>query len=69
MKRLLYLFAAMSTMTTIASTAMPQQVSAEPSTTVTVTQTILPPSCYDQVMVTEHSTDYIAVFNCDVQRD
>ena len=71
MKKLNYLFA--SIIITLALSVLPSgQVSAEPdasSVNVTVSQTILPPNCYDTVNVSGNSTDYIAVFECYYQRD
>lgn len=68
MKRITYFFASFITVLAINTATVPRTASAEPSTTVTLTQTILPPSCYDTVTVTEHSTDYIAVWDCEIQR-
>lgn len=69
MKRFAYLFAAIASFVTISSAALPQTAAAEPSTEVTLTQSILPPSCYDTVTVNQGTTDYIAVWECETQRD
>ena len=68
MKRILYLFAAVSVFATIGSTAFPHHASAEASTKVQLSQTILPPSCYDTISTTGPTTDYISVWECEVQR-
>jgi hypothetical protein len=66
---------ALSLLSIVAMYALPAHASAEaaepPSnqTRVTLSQTILPPSCYDTVSNLSGTTDYIAVFDCPYQRD
>lgn len=69
MKRFAYFTAAVISFMTISVGALPQTaIAQESSTNVTLSQTILPPACYDTVSVTETSTDYISVWECELQR-
>lgn len=68
MRRVAYFTAALLSFITISSGAVPETVAAEPSTNVTLSQTILPPACYDTVTVTNGTTDYISVWECEIQR-
>lgn len=68
MRRILYFIATIISVLATANGTVPSHASAEPSTTVTLKQTILPPNCYDTITVTDQTTDYIAVWDCEIQR-